>query len=735
MNAVLDVLKLRRAILDYVTPPICPGISIASGSGSGSGTSFLESDEGGPPPVIRLEGQCDAFTLWDKHDAVIGMAIYSSKIAEGPFSLLAEFIPTGSVQVCSQGSWQATGIDADGGESERSVPIICDGNTPVLVGIPGGSSIVSFRLYRDGSLKLVSSIDDGLGACEVCENFIYLRAQAITEEGVSNFSNMVERVITKDCCGPAKDCPPGSKWNPVKCSCDKTPSDIEAVLPSVCVGTGSKFLGTFTMTGPTITPPVTWSITGSIPAGLTFHDGEQPGQATTLDGIPLVGGDFHITVSAMDSQGVSSSRNFVVTNLVVASPMPTGTTDVPYLQDITTTGGQPPFTDVVISGALPKGLTLTTPDSGGVWSVAGTALTPTKSPVTIQVSDSAGAVCTTTLEIDPCPQNPILASIPAWDTFPAAAYLTFTYDPDRRMIWVPSAVAFPSAPYAQVALVDTATGTFAGYASDPNNFTNTAAKGNYSNYIRGVIDSNNSQFVIGGRISSNFMTFFDLDTTEVVACIPYTSNEPGYGEATYDSRRGYIYIGVYPIGNQSITVLDCNRNARGVIGNYPAAGGIKGGHIVYCPDNDLVYVGNGGGGTHLFYTWDPNTMAYNYTAGPLGVSGTNNSMFYLPGLHLIAVGTAGLLQFFDPNQGNALVGSATYGGVGAPMFQMVDNTCKSVISTSQYGVVGVAAIDPKNGFAITPIPGLSHRSGDLAFDSAGNKLFVYDNDTRGIDAA
>ena len=50
MNAVLDVLKLRRVKLDYISPPVCPGVSVTSSSGSGSIWVDMGDESGWCPP-------------------------------------------------------------------------------------------------------------------------------------------------------------------------------------------------------------------------------------------------------------------------------------------------------------------------------------------------------------------------------------------------------------------------------------------------------------------------------------------------------------------------------------------------------------------------------------------------------------------------------------------------------------------------------------------------------------
>jgi len=59
MNAVLDVLKLRNVLLNYVSPPVC---QIISTSGSGAGSISVEANYGTPDPSgVRVSGAYGQF--------------------------------------------------------------------------------------------------------------------------------------------------------------------------------------------------------------------------------------------------------------------------------------------------------------------------------------------------------------------------------------------------------------------------------------------------------------------------------------------------------------------------------------------------------------------------------------------------------------------------------------------------------------------------------------------------
>jgi hypothetical protein len=732
MNAVLDVLKLRRIKFDYISPAVCPGCPVASSSGSGV---FVEANDGPTKPVIRFDGQCASFLLWNTILDLVCITVLKSQNPtdpESPYVSLVECLPAYTVRTCSPGWWSITTIDNKGVESAPGTPVKNDGTGTVDIGIPRNAGDKAFRLYKNPDSANVSSPysrvleSTTFGALELCEKEGCYRAQAITDDGISDLTDPICRTEATGCCGEPQPCPPGFIWDDQLCSCVTCHFDeIRALFPAVCVG--APFSATFEAHD--AVGPVFWEhIDGVLPTGLLFGAGEVAGVYTTLSGTPQEAGLFVFTVRATDAGGCVREKQFQFSTLQVSPvPLPDGETDTAYSQQINETGGISPFFYSVTSGQIPSGMALS--DSGLV------SGTPTFTGFAeITVTDQAGAQCKTSVAVNGCPTVSLYDSIPPWDN---VGNQTMTFDQDRRLLWLPES---PNAnpPYARIALVDTASRTFIGYMSDPSGFVSTALRGNYGNFNRGLIDTKYNQFVLSAHTySPGFWTFADRDSHEVLACASFAGLfvDMAANLATYDSARGYIYNATSALGNpQTIVAVDCNPNNRSVLFSSAATAGIFGGSIAYCPDNDLVYVGNGGGGSRNFYLWDPNTRAYDYTPpGSTASGGSHNaSVFYLPFLHLVAVWVGGAIRFLDPNNGNALVGSATFSGIDAGIFQMVDSPCSGLIYFDQYGMVGCSTIDPNNGFAVGSVPGLPHQDGDIAFDFMSNRLFVYDNATKGI---
>ena len=104
--------------------------------------------------------------------------------------------------------------------------------------------------------------------------------------------------------------------------------------------------------------PYTFSMTGTLPPGLTFT----PATAL-LAGTPTTLGLFNFTITATDANQCTGSQNYAVTincPAITVNPatLPNGTAGAVYGQNLTQTGGSGALTFSVSAGALPGGLSL-----------------------------------------------------------------------------------------------------------------------------------------------------------------------------------------------------------------------------------------------------------------------------------------------------------------------------------------------------------------------------------------
>src|SRR5450756_1044673 len=158
------------------------------------------------------------------------------------------------------------------------------------------------------------------------------------------------------------------------------------------------------------TPPYTWSVaSGSLPAGLSLAAGG------TISGTPGTAGSSSFTVRVTDSASASATAALsLAINApalgITTSSLPAGTVGVAYSQLLGASGGSPPYSWSLNSGAFPGGLNLST-----IGTISGTPLSSGIFGFSVQVTDSAGIKTTKTLaiQIQPAPIQITTSSLPA----------------------------------------------------------------------------------------------------------------------------------------------------------------------------------------------------------------------------------------------------------------------------------------------------------------------------------
>ncbi|HZI51512.1 MAG TPA: putative Ig domain-containing protein [Terriglobia bacterium] len=149
------------------------------------------------------------------------------------------------------------------------------------------------------------------------------------------------------------------------------PVNITTASPLTTGFTGTTYAQTLAATGGV--SPYTWSVvSGALPGGLVLN-------GATLTGTPTTAGTFNFTIRAADSSSPPQGFQKAFTLSIIAglsvttASLAPASTGISYSIILAATGGSPPYTWSILSGALPAGLTLSGPTISGTPTTAGTS--------------------------------------------------------------------------------------------------------------------------------------------------------------------------------------------------------------------------------------------------------------------------------------------------------------------------------------------------------------------------
>jgi Putative Ig domain len=228
--------------------------------------------------------------------------------------------------------------------------------------------------------------------------------------------------------------------------------------PNFVVGTA----GTLAITA-SGQPAPTISMTGTLPAGLTFTPGSG---SASIGGTPTVAGNYPISITATNSLGTDTKA---VTLVVVRKPAftsaatATATVGTAFTFNVVTTGT--PTATLTVAGTLPAGVTFT-PNANGTARLSGTPTVAGTSALTFTATNTAGATTQAfTLTINGAPRFTSAASATATAgvafSFPIAA--TGTPAPTiTRTGTLPSGVTFTAGANGTATLAGTPGATVSG---------------------------------------------------------------------------------------------------------------------------------------------------------------------------------------------------------------------------------------------------------------------------------
>jgi uncharacterized protein (TIGR03437 family) len=170
------------------------------------------------------------------------------------------------------------------------------------------------------------------------------------------------------------------------------PSILSSTLPPGTAGT--PYFATLAATGGTL--PYTWTLGGTLPAGLSLSPA---GAISGTPSTPAIA-PYSFGVTLQDAAGNTAfatlSMKIVPRTLLIttASPLTAGIAGVDYPHKIlAATGGFSPYTFAITSGSLPPGMKL----NNGV--ILGEPAFPGSYQIIVSVTDSAGATASATLAL------------------------------------------------------------------------------------------------------------------------------------------------------------------------------------------------------------------------------------------------------------------------------------------------------------------------------------------------
>ena len=147
-------------------------------------------------------------------------------------------------------------------------------------------------------------------------------------------------------------------------------------------------------------PPYSWSITaGALPPGITLTGTGTYNAYGLIEGTPTAVGAYDFTITATDLTGGTwvnqCSLSVFAPVVFTGSSAPYAQTGVAYFQATGATGGTPPYTFTITSGALPPGILL----DASTGALSGIPTTVGRFAFTLQVVDSLGSTSSENLSI------------------------------------------------------------------------------------------------------------------------------------------------------------------------------------------------------------------------------------------------------------------------------------------------------------------------------------------------
>jgi len=336
---------------------------------------------------------------------------------------------------------------------------------------------------------------------------------------------------------------------------------LTITTPSLPAGAvGVPYSQTFTAAGgPSGGGTQSWSlIGGTLPTGLALS------LNGTLAGTPTTAGSYPFTIQVLSSSSDGGSTvAFKAFTLDIAAPsppvtittgstLPAGTVGAAYLQQMAASGGTPPYTWAVASGALPAGINLNT-TSGQLSGTPSTAGTYT---FKLSATDQNGSSGTNTFTLTVSGTLAITTDA----VLPAGAIGT----PYSATL----AAAGGQAPYAWSILPQSGTSAPPGFVLDPasGRLSGTpAAAGNYQ-FLAGVSDA-------AGHTASKLLTLTIGAVLKISTPSPLPGGTVGVAYKLQFSATGGTPPYTWSVANGALPAGLALDPSSGTLSGTPTAGG------------------------------------------------------------------------------------------------------------------------------------------------------------------
>jgi len=166
---------------------------------------------------------------------------------------------------------------------------------------------------------------------------------------------------------------------------------ISSNSPLPSGSTGTSYSQTLSASGGM--QPYSWALaSGGLPPGLTLSGGG------LISGTPTSAGTFNFTVRVTDSSAATATQVFILSVsdalAITTASLPPVKVGTVYSQTLAATGGHPPYTWSLRTGALATGLSLSS-----LGTISGTPANSGTFPFTVQVADSTSVIATQALSI------------------------------------------------------------------------------------------------------------------------------------------------------------------------------------------------------------------------------------------------------------------------------------------------------------------------------------------------